>query len=456
MSRKAASLDELINKISTNFININWEKLAKDVHDFYAMLEDGGFIVSGNTESELDSKDKKFLYNNFSRPGVYYNSTPTKDRVYTTQDFLVKHFKNNPQLLSFQIELTSRCNERCIHCYIPHQNKIDDIEPALFYDTLHQCSEMGVLDITLSGGEPLLHPEFCHFLKKASEYDFSISILSNLTLLNDAIIDTIKKSMMPISIQVSLYSMNPMIHDSITNLPGSFYRTRDSILRLIDEDIPLQISCPTMEKNKNDFMGVMEWAFEHHIRVNTDYIMMARYDHTIGNLDNRLSPDEAGTIINELISHDTSYQQRLISDMNTQHANTVDVSEDIVCGICITSFCMVANGNTYPCPGWQDFICGNLYEQQLKDIWFNSDRTNYLRGIRKKDFPKCLHCQDIDYCNLCMARNANENNETIEIPGGGTVVGNPLKINKHFCKVAALNHKIVLDWKNKMQMKKNV
>jgi hypothetical protein len=48
-------------------------------------------------------------------------------------------------------------------------------------------------------------------------------------------------------------------------------------------------------------------------------------------------------------------------------------------------------------------------------------------------------------------RNANENNDNVAIPGGGTVCGNPLKINEHFCKVAALNRKIVMDWKNKLQ-----
>jgi radical SAM protein with 4Fe4S-binding SPASM domain len=107
---------------------------------------------------------------------------------------------------------------------------------------------------------------------------------------------------------------------------------------------------------------------------------------------------------------------------------------------------MVANGNLYPCAGWQDYIVGNIKEQSLREIWDNSPKVQYLRALRKKDFPKCLSCADKSFCAMCMVRNANENQELSQ---AGTV-GDPLKINEHFCKVAALNRKIVLDWKAKL------
>ena len=91
---------------------------------------------------------------------------------------------------------------------------------------------------------------------------------------------------------MSLYSMNPQTHDFITQLPGSFEKTTNAILKLIENDIPLQISCPTMKANKNDFIDVMRWAHEHKVRAITDYIMMARYDHSTSNLANRLDANE--------------------------------------------------------------------------------------------------------------------------------------------------------------------
>jgi len=437
LSRVPKSLDVLTDEIAQSFNDVEKNVLQKDIIEFFGILEDDGFIVSGETVDDLDRKDKRFSYSELLPKTIKTDFTPKVSRAKkNTQIYLEERFKDRPHLMSLQIEITSRCNERCLHCYIPHENKINDIEPVLFYDVLEQCRDMGVLSLTLSGGEPMLHKNFCDFLRKAKEYDFSINVLTNLTLLNDEIIAEMKENRLS-GVQVSLYSLNPEIHDAITQVNGSFYETRNNILRLIENDIPLQISCPTMKQNRNCFGDVMRWAHEHRCRASTDYVMMARYNHTTDNLDNRLSLDEVGKVINEIISLNKEYQKLVLAD-NFNMQESRDRSDDLVCGVCVTSICMVANGNVYPCPGWQNYICGNVKEMLLNDIWKNSPKVNYLRSLRKKDFPKCRDCEDKGFCAMCMVRNSNENPD-----------GDPLKINEHFCNVAALNRKIVMDWREK-------
>lgn len=439
LSRKPQTLEDLVQKAAAAFTDVSPQDIIEDAKTFYDELFEDGFLTRGSTIEELDLNDKRFSYSALEPKTIKKDFTPIIQRAKeSTQDYLERHFKGKPQLSSFQIELTSKCNERCVHCYIPHEFKLTNIKPELYYSVLKQLQEMNALSVTLSGGEPMCHPKFKEFLQAAKDYDFSVNVLSNLTLVDDEIINIMKNSRLS-SVQVSLYSMNPAHHDEITQLKGSFEKTKNAILRLIENDIPLQISCPTMKQNKDDYGEVMRWAHEHKVRAVTDYIMMARYDHTTGNLDNRLNLCEVEKIIRDILADDIDYQAELLKPDFDQRIKALTNDPDgIVCGVGISSACMVATGNVYPCAGWQDYICGNLYEKSLKDIWYNSEKMNFLRNIRNKDFPECGSCEDKPFCAMCMVRNANENPE-----------GDPFKINKHFCKVAALNRNIVYDWRKK-------
>jgi len=440
LSREPQSLDELTEKIMRSFIDADYEIVRNDAESFYAILVEDGFIVSGGSKAECDAGDMRFTYATVEPSTVKQDFRPAMRRATeTSQEFLEEYFKTSPQLTQFQIELSSRCNERCVHCYIPHADKLTDIEPSLFNDVLKQCRDMGVLELKLSGGEPMIHQNFVDFLYKAKDCDLSVSVLSNLTLLNDEIISALKAGRHS-QVHVSLYSIRPEIHDSITRLPGSFDKTMSAIMRLIENDIPIQISCPIMRINKSEYGGVLKWAGEHKINAETDYIMMARSNQTTDNLENRLTLEETEAVLKDIMSQDVNYQRNLL-EADLALAGMRDTSNEILCSVCVTSLCMDSSGIVYPCPGWNSYVCGNVKETPLSGIWENSPAVKYLRGIRKKDLPVCLECPDKNFCSICMVRNANENLD-----------GNPLKINEHFCKVAALNRKIVMEWKAKAAM----
>jgi len=284
-----------------------------------------------------------------------------------------------------------------------------------------------------------MHPQFIEFLRAAKKYDFYVNILSNLTLLNDEIIAEMKAGNVS-SVQVSLYSMNPEHHDAITAVKGSFEKTKAAILKLVENDIPLHVSCPTMKGNKDDYKEVLAWCHEHKIRAQTDYIMMAQYNHETENLANRLTVEEAGNVIKSIMEGDEEYQKAILEPDFVKRCNEAQFNpERRLCGVGVSTCCMVANGNVYPCAGWQEMVLGNLKETPLQEIWDNSEKIKWLRGLKMKDLGggECCNCDKAAFCSPCLVRNANE-----------SPTGDPLEINRHFCAVAAKNKQIVLDWRN--------
>lgn len=402
--------------------------------DFISVVKDlcsCGFLVVGETEEELDKTESAFTLDKSAVPKPTTMVIDGRNIAISTQISAMEASKKNPYLMSLQFELTSRCNERCIHCYVPNKKKDEgsDLPFEKFKSIIDEFADMGGLKVCLSGGEIFLHKDLMPMILYCREKDMQIALLTNLVSLRESQIQPIADANVFI-VQTSLYSMNQETHDMITCLPGSFAKTKRSIERLVAAGVPVKISCPIMKANVNDFGGILEYAHSIGIKVQTDFILMAEENLETGNLRNRISLEETDKIIREIINDkgltiddaygkDTTfmYDERLFADLP-------------VCSAGINNLCVSSNGDVYPCTGWQGFKAGNLNEQTLKDVWLNSGKLKELRQITNSSFEKCSGCEASEYCSVCMARNYNES--------GGDIFA----INQHFCDVAFLNKRI--------------
>lgn len=434
ITRAPRRIAEAVEALAQVFPAVDRTELEADFGAFLSALADAGHVVFGETAEGLGTKDIAFSYD-MEAPWTL----PDTGRVPTEEDeqsslALHNYFAQHPTPFSVHFDLTSKCTEKCVHCYVP-RNRDFFIDKAKCFEVMDQVKALGGLSITLSGGECMLHPDFDEILRYARKCDFVINILTNLTLCTEARAMLLKE--MNVSfVQVSLYSMDPKVHDAITQLPGSFERTKAAIERLHALDVPLQISCPTMQGNYKGYQAVLDYAASLRIKGYTDYIMMARSDHTTDNLANRLTLKQTEEVLRTIAEHDPEYNHMLKSYDNIPLEAPEKRAEEPLCGVGVDSICLNADGNYYPCSGFQDYPLGNCYEQTLEEVWTKSPRVLYLRGLRGKDIPQCIHCPDRNYCSTCLVRNFNE-------------TGDMLKVSKHFCDVAHLNHRIVDEYRAK-------
>lgn len=420
-----------------------FEVIRQDFLEFVISLAKDKFIVIGETIEELDAKDEDFTYSVEIPKTLAENFYQfTEENISeNTQDFFLEEVQGRPLISSIQFELSSRCNERCIHCYIPNDKKNHgfDMPTPKVKSIIDEFAEMGGIHVTLSGGEAFLHKDIIEILRYCREKDLKISVLSNLISLKDDQIEALKEVNLSL-IQVSLYSMDPDIHDFITTVKGSFEKTKASIEKLVAADIPIQISCPIMKANRKGYEKVLEYARKLKVKAQTDYIMMARSDLDTDNLANRLSLDETEEVLRCIIENDAQYKEDTLQQLPISDEikfNLERYMKQPVCGVGYDNCCITANGDVYPCAGWQDYTLGNVYKQSLKEIWENSERVRQLRKITQSSFPQCLECEARDYCARCLVRNYNESG------------GDMFAVNHHFCDVAFLNKKLVEEYKEK-------
>lgn len=438
ISRTPRKIDVILSHLAKVYgDSVTPEELASEFSAFISELVRTKFLIMGDDASTLDDQDMDFSYSMENPKTMVNNYTQESKDIAdeNTQNFMLEATQRVPRLNSLQFELTSRCNERCIHCYIPNPKKNEgkDMPLEKVKSIIDEFAASGGLHVTLSGGEVFMHKDIIHIIQYCREKDMMITILSNLIALKDVQIPFLKAANIS-GIQVSLYSMNAENHDRITTVKGSFEKTKNAIEKLVAADIPVMISCPVMKANRNDYKDILKYAQSIRCKAHTDFLIMAQANLDTQNLANRLSLEETEQLLRDIVENDIDYKQDTLTQENIISLRALDLErfkKMPLCGAAINSCCIAENGDVYPCAGWQDYVLGNVYEQTLEDIWQNSEKAEKVRAVTEGDFPQCVECEARDYCARCLVRNYNESE------------GDMFKINKHFCDVAFLNKRIV-------------
>jgi len=170
-----------------------------------------------------------------------------------------------PVLSHLTIELTERCNNSCIHCYInqlSNDKEIESRELSLFEwkNIISQAAELGTLTVRITGGEPLLSKDFIELYLYIRKLGMKVMLFTNARLITPELADLFAKVPPLLKIEVSSYGMHSESYDRVACAKGAFSEFSRGINLLLERNIPFIVKSVLLPPNKSEIDEFEDWS----------------------------------------------------------------------------------------------------------------------------------------------------------------------------------------------------
>jgi MoaA/NifB/PqqE/SkfB family radical SAM enzyme len=297
--------------------------------------------------------------------------------------------------LSVLFCLTERCCMSCPHCYIDRKKIVQELsldEILLIFDEL---AELGVLSLSITGGEPGLRNDLIAIIKAAAERHFAISLKTSAYPFDTPDIDLLWEAGLS-RLNVSLYHTNPDEHDRFVGRSGAWKKTVNALERFSKRSGRCYVSCPVMQWNALDISNLMDFCERRGWNPNID----AKITHRD---DGSCEPCSLAVTENKMLG--ILEDERITAPASSDH----DPSKP-PCNAGISSAYITPDGSVRACPSIP-WIFGNLRESSFSEIWQNSTARKSVLALTWNDSPLCRDCSHARYCNRCPGESILEHGD---------------------------------------------
>lgn len=302
--------------------------------------------------------------------------------------------------LNGSIELTHRCNLACVHCYVnlpaadrgAQRREMTSEQICRIVDEL---AELGTLTLTLTGGEPLLRPDFADIYRYAHKKGLVLTVYTNATLITEKMA-ALFAELPPRNIDITQYGYTPIVYDAVTGAgDGQYQRFYRGYRRLREAGVTVTLKTIAMRSNVHEVPAIRDFAQREGLGFRFDAIITARIDGGRGPLKERLPPEEVARI-----EASDAERQEAWAEYCTVRAGSKPASDDLYqCGAGHLTFLIDPYGLLHVCElsramGW-DVVAGGFAAG-----WYGAVVDE--RARKRSHTEGCGSCATYSACNNCV------------------------------------------------------
>ena len=337
---------------------------------------------------------------------------------------LWEKMRSKRNLLSFDLEITARCNNNCRHCYInlPAQNKQakkNELSLEEIKKITDQAVSLGALWCLITGGEPLLREDFFDIYLYLKKKGLLVSVFTNATLINQGHIDFFKQYP-PRDIEVTVYGVTRETYERVTRTKGSFAAFMQGLNLLLKNEIKVRFKAMALRSNVLELPQIANFCR----KITKDYFRFDPFLHLRFDGDKkrnaeikseRLSPEQ----IVAIEQGDTERKEALekgcdkLINPDLAHYNCNHLFH---CGAGNGSFTVSYDGFFRLCSSlWHADCIYDLNKGSLVEAWQDFvPKVRDLKSDRREFLERCRRCTIINLCMWCPAHAHLETGELDE------------------------------------------
>lgn len=346
--------------------------------------------------------------------------------------------------LSGTFEITARCNLSCEMCYVRIDHKRmkelggKERTTEEWIDMARQARDAGTISLLLTGGEPMLRPDFCEIYEEIAKMGFILTLYTNATMITPEIMKVLKKYP-PHIIGITIYGASEDTYRRVCGNGEAYNRMLDGVQQLLKLSSNIQIRTTIIKDNKDDLNDIellverLQNLYKKEIDLNISRVVFKSIRNSITEPSKcRLTPEENAILYCkkyfnrvEKYSKDEEYRNIIKSKVERKKENiqkyqnenkqNKDINKNnktfYGCGAGCDEYYITWDGKMLPCTLMGKYYT-NPFKEGLENAWNRMEDVIVVPKVPHK----CLDCKYKEFCFTCPANRYCESGDEEGIP----------------------------------------